>query len=245
MSSRVSMSLATRTRAEIRHRMARHPSIMYPVLRRRPSYDGKLVAGNTEVVIEGFPRSGNTFAVAAFEHAQQRPVRIARHTHAPAQVIEGINRGLPVMVMIREPGDAVLSQVIRHPGLSIKQTLRHYSDFYERLAPYRTAFVTVPFDVATTDFGPAIDSLNRKFGTTFRSFTHNTENEKAVFTRVDRMDRADVGRKAADSFATTARPVAMRNDQKDQLREELDSPPVRSARGRANDIYRQYVGDQT
>ncbi|RMG27959.1 MAG: hypothetical protein D6732_19595, partial [Methanobacteriota archaeon] len=46
----------------------------------------KLIGARTEIVIEGYPRSANTFAVVAFRLAQNRPVKIAHHLHMEAQI---------------------------------------------------------------------------------------------------------------------------------------------------------------
>ncbi len=46
----------------------------------------RAITERTQLVIEGFPRSGNTFASKAFTLAQDRPVVVASHVHLPAQV---------------------------------------------------------------------------------------------------------------------------------------------------------------
>jgi hypothetical protein len=84
------------------------PSLTLPLARalRR----GEVVDARTDIVIEGFPASANTFAVAAFRLAQEpRYMRIAHHTHVPAQVIEATRLGVPAILLIREPMQAVLS----------------------------------------------------------------------------------------------------------------------------------------
>jgi len=63
---------------------------------------GSRITGETEVVIDGFPRSGNTFAVVAFRQAQSRRVSVAHHGHVPALAIEAHRRGVPALVLIRE-----------------------------------------------------------------------------------------------------------------------------------------------
>src|SRR5215210_2906944 len=70
-----------------RRYVGRHPFLFYNFYRLKPSYRDLLVARRTQIVIEGFPRSGNTFAVVAFEQAQRESVRVAHHLHMPAQVI--------------------------------------------------------------------------------------------------------------------------------------------------------------
>lgn len=99
---------------------------------------------NTELVIEGFPRSGNTFAGAAFTVVQGRPVTLGRHMHRPAQVIAAARRGLPTLVFIRRPSDAVLSLVIRHPHISIAKALNDYIRFYTAIMPYSHAYSGQP-----------------------------------------------------------------------------------------------------
>ena len=39
--------------------------------------------------------------------------------------------GIPTLLLARKPTDAVLSWVIRDPGVSIRQALKHYISFYE------------------------------------------------------------------------------------------------------------------
>src|SRR5262245_45373054 len=70
-----------------RSRFTEHPAIYLPFARRKyPGPSPKVIDADTELVIDGYMRSANTFAVYAFQMAQRRPVRLAHHLHAPAQV---------------------------------------------------------------------------------------------------------------------------------------------------------------
>ncbi len=115
------------------------PRVYYPLMRRRlgTDYDGlpHLVDAGTEVVIEGYPRSANTFAIAAFRLAQRRRVQLAHHAHVPAQAREGLRRGLPVVVLVRRPDEAVTSMAIR-AGVSIETALRVYVRFHAAVTTY-------------------------------------------------------------------------------------------------------------
>ena len=73
----------------------KHPLFFFGAYSPRRKYRGLLVDGGTQMVIEGFPRSGNTFAVFAFRHAQRRDIRVAHHLHAPAQVIRAVGGECP------------------------------------------------------------------------------------------------------------------------------------------------------
>src|ERR671917_4320 len=112
-----------------RRYVGRRPFLFYNFYRLRPNYRDLLVDRRTQIVIEGIPRSGNTFAVVAFEQAQRESVRIAHHLHMPAQVMRAARWHIPTLVLMRKPADAVLSLAIREPRISIRQAMKHYVSF--------------------------------------------------------------------------------------------------------------------
>ncbi|ABA57997.1 hypothetical protein Noc_1512 [Nitrosococcus oceani ATCC 19707] len=66
-----------RLRYELRCAISLTPALYLPLARRkRTDADGAtVVAPNTDLVLEGFPRSGNTFAYFAFQMSQPRPLK--------------------------------------------------------------------------------------------------------------------------------------------------------------------------
>jgi len=121
-------------------------------------------------VIDGYTRSASTFAVYALQLAQDRPVRLAHHLHAPAQIIAATRACVPTLVLIREPRGAVMSEVVREPGVTLSDALAAYARFYSSLLPYRDRVVVGEFDAVTRDFGAVVRRLNARFGTSFREF---------------------------------------------------------------------------
>ena len=146
---------------------------------------GHPVSHDTEIVIEGFPRSGNSFAVAAFRRAQHRPVRIAHHLHAPGHAIAALRRGVPTLVVIRHPDEAVPEFAVSKPNLSVRAILRGYVRFHEPLLPYRWGFVTARFEDVLSDFTSVIRRINERFGTTFAEFEATESNVTAVYSDVE------------------------------------------------------------
>ena len=199
-----------------------------------------LARSDTDIVIEGFPRSGNTFAVVAFRMAQPTPVRIARHLHAPAQALWGVRQSVPTLVLIREPSEAVLSLVIREPHLSLGQGLRQYIRFYRTLTPQRRRFVVAPFSEVISAFGSIVDRVNEMFGAGFERFEHTPENVERAFSIIDEMDRVDTGR-ADVTEATVARPSRDRDPAKSDLGEDLLRPELAGLLTRADRLYAEFV----
>ena len=232
---------------------------------------GLEVAGaETELVIDGFPRSGNTFAVVAFQLAQPEPVRLSHHIHSSAHMIAAARRGTPVVVTVREPEDAVLSCVIREPYVGIAQALRAYIAFYRRLSRRRERMVVAPFDEVVTDLGGVVARANALFGTSFAAFEHTPASVAECFGIIDDRARrppwdAAIGaflsgtgtvesvRAAARSYAAlggpplpipenrVARPSPERDARKAALREAYDAAGLADLRASARSVYDRFT----
>jgi hypothetical protein len=175
--ARDGVALRTRAHHRLRTFVSERPAIYLPFARRKyPGPSPEVIGSETQVVIDGFTRSASTFAVYAFQLAQERPVRMAHHLHAPAQLIAAARARLPTIAVIRQPKEAVLSQVVREPDVDLRDALWAYTRFYGCLLPLRPHFVVADFDEITTDFGAVIRRVNRKFGTSYREFESTPEN---------------------------------------------------------------------
>jgi hypothetical protein len=213
--------------------VAAYPAVALPIARwRRRNYP---LEDDTEIVIEGFPRSALTFAVAAFQRAQDRKLRIAHHVHAPAQVIAATRRKIPALVVIREPEEAVLSFVIREPVLTLRAALRGYGRFYAPLVRHRGGFVVATFDEVTIDFGRTIERINAAFGTEFRRFEHTPENVRACLERIEATARRNNPPQVLERIV--ARPSEVRDRLKAALRSRYREPRLAGLRARAEDLY--------
>jgi len=158
-----------RVRHRVRSSLSAHPALYLPLARRRyPGPSPEVVGPDTELVIDGYTRCASTFAVYALQLSQDRPVRLAHHLHAPAQIIAATRAGVPALVLIREPCGAVLSEVVREPGVTLADALAAYARFYSCLLPYGDGIVVGDFEEVTRDFGAVVRRLNARFGTSFR-----------------------------------------------------------------------------
>jgi len=217
----------------------RHPAAFYGLYRLARKDRARVVTPATELVIEGFPRSANSFARVAFNRAQKGAVRIATGLHVPAQVIRAARWKIPTLVLIRKPKDAVLSFAIRDP-ISVGQALKYYLSFYETVEGYSDAYVLGTFGEVTEDFGRVIRRLNDRFGTTFSPFHHNERNVEAVLARVERNSKRKFGDAHWENKAS--RPVAAREETKRELERELEGPEVRHLISRAESVFDRLTG---
>lgn len=140
----------------------------------------------TKVVIEAFPRSANTFTVRLFQAANPEipPDQISHHSHSISNVKRAVRWGIPVLVVIRNPVDAIASHMIflgdtsdTMGGLLATQ----YVDFYEWIEGNHGGVVLLRFeDVTHGGFGSACRLINQRFGTSFQTGFDEVELARAA-----------------------------------------------------------------
>ncbi len=148
-----------------------------------------LVHSDSRICIEGYPRSANTYAVAAFQVSQNDYTsHIGRHSHLSGQVLRAHKLGVPTVVLIRNPLDAIASLKIFSPYLTLDQCVRFYTKFYLEVENVLEDIVVVEFSSVTENFNDLIEKLNRKYGMSLRSVSHDEEFDEIVFKQVGAMD---------------------------------------------------------
>jgi hypothetical protein len=227
-------------RYALRYLVSNYPVPYLPWARRHYAGTGVVVVDDeTELVIEGFGRSGSTFAVDAFERAQPRPVVIAHHTHAAAAVIDGVRRGLPTLVIVKEPLAATLSHMDRRK-IGAEQPLRAWIRYHERILPYRSGFVAGATSELSSGIGDMIEALNRRFGTAYAVFEPTPESVSEIFAGIERRNLERHG--ARTEFV--ARPNPEREARKEAGRAEAEAPRLAPLRERAASIYRRLIEER-
>ena len=222
-----------------------HPRTFSLYIRMKDHITGKrlsqdaLYTKKTELVIGGYPRSANTFAVEAFKTAQTRPVSIAHHLHAPSQIIRAVRDGKPVLLIVRDPRDAVASFLIRNPEITIRDALNYYVGFHEKVRPYVRGCVVTSYESVTRRFDEVIRRLNRRFSTDFATFEPTEENINACFARIERLNEALSTER--DFEKTVARPSAQRKAARAALVREMASEPYAPRFQRARGLYLEYT----
>ena len=185
-----------RLKFKLRRVVGQYPGLYIPLKNFQSKYG--ILNSSTEIVIEGYPRCANSFAEAAFRIAQGRETEIAHHTHAPAQVLAGVRRNIPTLVLFRNPDDAVISRLIRHEDIMIHEAYKEYLWFYESIWHVLDKCVLSSFEITTGAFGKVIDNINNQYGTNFLRFDHSDplaiENTKNL---IDDLSFQRIGRKTS------------------------------------------------
>lgn len=210
--------------------IGRHASLFRIYYTLHPKNRPLAVTRATDIVIEGFPRCANTFSVLAFMDAQDREVCIAHHLHAPQQISLGVEYGLPVLALIREPVSAIGSLITRHDWISVGQAIDRYVRFYSVVLEHRDAVVLADFKTITSDYSRVIRAINQRFGSSYLEYLNDDISDSRVFAEIDALNRL----KESASVTQLARPSADRKDDLMIARREVDAHPDI---GRAKELY--------
>ncbi len=214
-----------------------HPRrIMYP-----KNY-GNPVTRSTAIAIEGFQRSANSFAVNAFLFSQgdNSGVQVASHLHAPTHVRRALKLKVPVLIVIREPDGAILSDLMKAPHRNVRHAYEGYVDFYTYVFSVLTRVVVATYDEVTTDFGAVISRVNNFYNTQFRTFEHTESNVQEVFRRLDDHVLRYHGVTEVDT-RKIARPTNEKQILKNTIREIITHQSIEDIRLEADALYRKIL----
>lgn len=222
------------------------PELYFALVKLKRMHDFKnephvknLLTKETDIVIEGFPRSANTYAVVAFYMSQQTPKLVAHHYHAAGHVIKGIKFGKPVVVLIRKPEDAISSLCVRHPNISIERAIKDYVAFYKPLLKYKEKVVVAGFDEIRNDYSIVLQEVNSKFGTNFDIPIIDDDFQDKCFRRIENRNKHKSGGKITETMI--ARPSEKRNLLKDKIKKDIKNKKYRKRIEKAKEIYTKTI----
>jgi len=185
----------------------------------------------TLLVIEGYPRSANTYCVTYFMHVGIHPDFIASHQHAAAQFILARKYAKPAILIIRSPQDAILSLKFRRPDVDTHALVREYCFFHRLVYSLKEAMLIARFETVVDHIPEVVAKLNEKFYTNFPVREIIDENKEVMDSLIDSMDEEDRKSYKGKSYVTkeshVSKPIAERNNNpmRDIYRSEIMESP--------------------
>ena len=126
----------------------------------------KVCRAQTNLCVEGFPRSANTFCVDFLTYLcneNNHQLNIAHHTHSPLNVELAIALEKPCLVLIREPKQAITSHAI-YSGARIPIVVQRYLDFYAEIKKWNPSILIADFNIVISDMNHIIAKINQRYG---------------------------------------------------------------------------------
>lgn len=175
-----------RIRRRIRLLASRHEYIYMPLAKLiRPFGLANL---STDLIVEGYPRSGNSFLEALISLTQRKTIAIAHHTHALAHVRWGARHGIPSAVVVRNPIASAASLAMHVPKVfTADDLISEYNCFYEGLSSVREMVCLITFDSLTSNAPQVIRAIDARFSLGLDYQFSHTEIELPVFEQLNRL----------------------------------------------------------
>lgn len=208
------------------------PGLLPIVLRATPLGTTRQITPTTDLVVEGFPRSGNTFAHFAAALAEPE-AQIVSRVHTPSQVIQAVRRRVPTLLVVRDPIDTIASMTVAASHVPPRSSLEEYIHHHEALLPLVDHVVVATFDEVVTDFDSVIDALNKRFDLGFRRFGHTPARTAAVFESIEAHHEDTWG----DDRSALPVPDDERRELTLRVRAELESSRYDSLVAEARTVY--------
>jgi hypothetical protein len=172
---------------------AGNSSVLLPLFRlfkkRYPCY----AIPDADICIEGFPRSGNSFFVTAFQRWNPG-IAVSHHSHLASNAKFSARHGKPTVILIRGPAEAIASAIawdgldsLIAPGVGILS----YIAFYESLTGHHHEMLFLNFEEAVSDPGQCIRKINRRFGSAFRALELTEEESQQIKELLIRQDNKE------------------------------------------------------
>jgi len=213
-----------------------HDPVFLPLfMRLTPLGTSREITEHTDLVVEGFPRSGNTFTVFALENAASYRLRIASHVHHPSQVKLAVSRGVPTMLVVREPVATLSSYLAFGQHGRPASVLKEYSGYLRELVPYVDLVLICDFTEVVSNLSGVIDRFNDRFSTAIPHFDQSEENVDRVFEEIARQHR--LMHRRQDPVHVAPRPSAGRHDISDRARSGILDPRHEALLADALDLY--------
>lgn len=165
---------------------------------------------STELVIDGYIRSANTYALCAFLHANGEDRGVSHHIHHPVVFEKAARLGIPALLVVRRPEDVLASSLQFLPEAAAHQVLATYALYHERMLALNDSIVVSDFPETVSNFGAAISRVNSRFGTDFAPYRKTPENEASVIEAVEEFSRRNHGMHKVSFEARVSRPEPTR-----------------------------------
>jgi hypothetical protein len=127
-----------------------------------------IASRETSLVVDGYPRSGNSFFVRLIIHQLEENdlsnLSLSHHTHRVENIKLAHHYGVPAVVLIRDPYDAIASFFIFQKFcLPIIECIKKYLHFYNFVLSFNANILIVNFDTVISNPNLVLEHIQKNF----------------------------------------------------------------------------------
>lgn len=156
---------------------SKYRSSEYFIYFNKVRYPKKCINKNTNITIDGFERSANTYSFYYFKELN-KDTKIAHHSHSYQQMIHSLEKKIPTILLIRKPYDAIISSYIYHfQKVPVQLLADTWINFYKPLIPFKDNLIVSDFNTTISNFSKIISLANDKYDTNFNYVLNENHNK--------------------------------------------------------------------
>jgi hypothetical protein len=225
-------------------RSLEHVPRLYVAWAAHHAWSGTEYSPDTDLVIEGFPGSGNSY-FRAWLHFANWGTHLTSHQHSPAVLRRAIADDRPTVVLARDPVEAIASTLLRFPERwrrpdGPRHLFARYPRVYAPVLRRPEAVVVATFDqISGPGAAAVVDRVNDRFGTAFHPLPLGYDDQ--VMTYLASLENEHGGAPFHGSAPDEERKAAARD-----VADHLRGPQYRQGRAAAERTYdalRQLAGE--
>lgn len=195
---------------------------------------------DSDLCVEGFPRSANTYGVLLIEKFAKKPLKIAHHLHIASQIKYAVEWDIPAVLLIREPIEAIPSLILREQGVSIQTAMEWYNSFHTELVPLKEKLAVWKFDELVANPLECLRSLDKKLGLWELEENLTSLKNEEIFKEIDRLDKET--KKGQDLGLVNSRPNAQKGAAKKEVLDSIyQRKDYRKEMERAQELYQFFT----
>lgn len=226
-------------KSALQYWVSTHPWIYLPYskLKHGKANATQIAGPESDLVIEGFPRSGNTYARAFFSLSQKDGFKLASHLHSPSHLYLAWKYQVPALLLIRNPLDTAVSNMTNEPYVHPNQVLKNWLRFYEGSLKYKDAFLAVDFEALISNFRGVVEKLNQRFEVGFNTEKINDISKDSIRDTILKFNKLAFGNVNQRNFSF---PEAGRTQIKERYKSRFLDESDKGLFHRAMELYGLY-----
>ncbi len=194
------------------------------------------------LVISGYPRSGNTFMWIYFKLYQPH-LKLAHYIHNKYFLLYSLSTKVPTISLIRNPIDAIVSYIIflesQGKKINYLDRIDYYFDFYYALTKeiYNKKLIIIDFDDMLINFDNTIRIICNNFNFQFEPTPDYNSIKPIIFNEINIFnDKTNIG-----NDLTIHKPSPKKNEHKQNIKKILENKIYQKRIYRCEKLYRYIV----
>ena len=138
------------------------------LLTRRSLFKELYVSKSTDLIVEGYPRSGANYYAALIKSHCKESINVSFRRHTKHQINKGIALKKPIIVLIRNPLDSCISYYISvDKKIGLKYIIKQYTRYYQFISDRRSELTICSFNTLKTDANALLQLASKLTGFSF------------------------------------------------------------------------------